>query len=290
MSLSRSASPHTRSSVFRRGGVVITILLLACCGNVPKLPYPRTLTFVSPVYLPLIEAVPNKLGVAGCGQVGTLGGAWCYAWSPYPGVQAGIEAVPMIRDASSVYALRLGGNSDWLMGFNEPDLAGQADLTPDEAAQLWRIVEAKWPDKLLVAPVPSHLHPYWLHGFYAAYVTRYGQAPRLDALAMHCYLPTAQECIALAEQYEGLAQAWGIREGWVTEFAWTSVSADWQAQIAQFTTYLEQSDFWMRYAPFVSYETCDNEFWDCATAGDPSLFDRFGQLTDIGRMYQRVPQ
>lgn len=289
MSLSRSASPNTRSSVFRRAILFVAILLLAGCGNVPKLPYPRTLTFVSPVYLPLVQATPNKLGVAGCG-CSSLGCGWCYSWSPWPNVSPGIEAVPMIRDASSVYALRLGGNSDWLMGFNEPDLAGQADLTPDEAAQLWRIVEAKWPDKLLVAPVPSHLHPYWLHGFYAAYVTRYGQAPRLDALAMHCYLPTAQECIALAEQYEGLAQAWGIREGWVTEFAWTSVSADWQAQIAQFTTYLEQSDFWMRYAPFVSYETCDNEFWDCATAGDPSLFDRFGQLTEVGRMYQRVPQ
>ena len=53
---------------------------------------------------------------------------------------------------------------------------------------------------------------------------------------------------------------------------------------------LFRSPFWTRYAPFVSRETCDNEFWDCATAGDPSLFDRFGQLTEVGRAYQRAPQ
>jgi hypothetical protein len=53
---------------------------------------------------------------------------------------------------------------------------------------------------------------------------------------------------------------------------------------------MEASTFWTRYAPFVSHETCDNVYWNCATAGDPSLFDRFGQLTDIGRLYQRAQE
>lgn len=245
--------------------------------------------FRSPLLLPLVVSAPNKLGLAGgnSAQAADLGASWVYQWVPQ--CNAGdVECVPMIWGRNDMTATVSSGT--WLMGFNEPDLGGQSNLLPVEAAVLWREIECRWPHKRLVAPAPSHENPYWIEGFFSAYVSAYGRAPRLDALAMHCYLPTAQECIALAEQYEGLAQAWGIREGWVTEFAWTSVSADWQAQIAQFTTYLEQSDFWMRYAPFVSYETCDNEFWDCATAGDPSLFDRFGQLTDIGRMYQRVPQ
>jgi hypothetical protein len=249
----------------------------------------NALTFVSPVYLPVVYSVPNKLGVAGCGPCVTLGCSWCYSWSPWPGASAGVERVPMIRDATNVNVAQLGGNSDWLMGFNEPDLAGQADLAPDIAAALWRRIEERWPDKRLVAPVPSHLHPDWLVQWYEAYQIRYGQAPRIDALAMHCYL-SATKCIALAQEYEGLATLWGVQEGWVTEFAYTAVVPNWEAQIAQLVTYLEQTPFWTRYAPFVSHESCDNEFWNCAAAGDPSLLDGFGQLTDIGRAYQRAPQ
>lgn len=272
--------------------LIIVALLSGCVGQLPR-PFVSPLAvpapFVSPLYLPLIAAVPNKLGVAGCGSCVTLGCSWCYAWSPSVNVLDDIETVPMIRDADDLTVAQLGGNSPWLMGFNEQDLTGQADLSPSEAAVLWRQIEQRWPDRKLVAPAPSHLHPEWLVQWWFAYEGQYGQTPRVDAIAMHCYL-SAENCIALAEQYEGLAAIWGIREGWVTEFAYTEIVPNWEQQIAQFVTYLEQSDFWTRYAPFVSHETCDNEFWNCAAAGDPSLFDAFGQLTDIGRSYQRAPQ
>jgi len=199
----------------------------------------------------------------------------------------------MIRDASNVNVTLLGGNSDWLMGFNEPDLCPeQACLTPDMAAILWRDVERKWPDRKLVAPVPSHLHPAWIEQWRASYIELYGQAPRVDALALHCYFRTARDCIALAQRYEALAQSWGVREGWVTEFAFTPAVANWQAQIAGFVAYLERSTFWTHYAPFVSYTPCvtDDPYWDCAASGDPSLLTVFGQLTDIGRLYQRATE
>ena len=247
--------------------------------------------FASPVYLPQVQAVPNKLGVAGCGSCAELGCAWCYAWSPWPGQSAGVESVPMIRDASNVQVTLLGGNSGWLMGFNEPDLAGQAELTPIAAAVLWREIERKWPERRLVAPAPSHLHPEWLVQWYEVYTQMYGAQPRVDALALHCYL-SAAECIELAQQYEGLAALWGIREGWLTEFAYTAVTTDWQAQISTLTTYIEQTPFWARYAPFVSHMPCaaGDPFWNCQSGGDPSLFMLDGRLTEVGRAYQRVPQ
>ncbi len=262
------------------------LLLLACSAAEVSAPEP----FASPVYLPQVYAAPNKLGVAGCGPCASLQCYWCYSWSPLPSVSPGIEHVPMIRDADDLAVSELGGNSDWLMGFNEPDLSGQANLSPGQAALLWREIEAKWPDRKLVAPAPSHLHPEWLVQWWIAYQDRYGQPPRVDALALHCYHRTAADCIRLAREYEGLAEVWGVKEGWVTEFAFTVVVPNWKTQVSEFVTYLEQSPFWTRYAPFVSRETCDNEFWDCATAGDPSLFDRFGQLTEVGRAYQRAPQ
>src|SRR5574343_224524 len=288
----------------QRAGLIALIILLSGCTARPPVLFrsplatpdvsqaayeANALTFVSPVYLPVVDSVPNKLGVAGCGPCGALGCAWCYSWSPWPGAPVGVERVPMIRDATNVNVTQLGGNSAWLMGFNEPDLAGQANLSPERAAELWRELERKWPDRKLVAPAPSHLHPEWLVQWWVAYEERYGQPPRVDALALHCYL-SADNCIRLAQEYAGLAEVWGIREGWVTEFAFTPVVPNWEQQVSEFVTYLEQSPFWTHYAPFVSRETCDNEFWDCATAGDPSLFDRFGQLTEVGRAYQRAPQ
>jgi hypothetical protein len=272
------------SRVFRRGGVVITILLLACCGNVPKLPYPpRTLTFDSPLYLPQVYAQPNKLGVAGgdAAQVAALGAAWHYTWS----IQCDDPAcVPMIWGAADVD--KPATDSAWLLGFNEPDLAGQANLTPQAAALLWHDVEARYPERKLVAPAPSHEHFDWLLGFYAAYVTTYGHAPRLDALALHCYLPTAAECIALGRRFVGLAQAWDIAEVWVTEFAFVpAYSYNAEREARAFVTWLEQTPRITRYAPFVAHIACDWSWPDCRKSADPSLFDAFGQLTEMGTWY-----
>jgi hypothetical protein len=274
----------------------LVVLLLAGCTVPPPVSFRSPLAVpeqLHRLYVPGVFGSPNKLGLAGCGSCVTLGCAWCYSWSPWPGSSAGVERVPMIRDKTNVSVTQLGGNSDWLMGFNEPDLCPeQACLTPAEAAVLWREIETRWPDKRLVAPAPSHLHPEWLVQWYLAYQERYGQAPRIDALAMHCYWRTADDCITLAQEFEGLAEIWGIQEGWVTEFAFTQTTANWQAQIRQFTESLERSAFWTRYAPFVSHIPCsaDDVYWNCAASGDPSLLTTFGQLTDIGRMYQRATE
>lgn len=273
--------------------LVLSVVLSSCTARPPVL-FQSPLQVAAPeqqAYVPLVVSAPNKLGIAGCGSCATLGCSWCYSWSPWPGASAGVERVPMLRDASNMQVTLLGGNSEWLMGFNEPDLCPQqACLTPEQAAQLWREIEAKWPDKKLVAPAPSHLHPEWLVQWYLAYQDRYGAAPRVDALALHCYWRTAADCITLAEEYAGLAELWDIREGWVTEFTFTPIVADWQAQIVQFTAYLERSAFWTRYAPFVSHVPCaaNDPYWDCAASGDPSLLTVDGQMTEIGRMYQHA--
>ena len=245
------------------------------------------------VLMPLLgkAPAPPKLGIAGASptQVKTLGGSWYHNWGPMPGVAAGVEAVPMIwgRDVPTT----VGGNSMYLLGMNEPDMDGQSNLTPQEGAQIWRKIELAFPGKLLISPVPSHEDPEWLVRFRDAYRAMYGRWPRLDGLALHCYIPEQGGCIALGQKYVGWARAWGANEIWVTEFAYLPMWAqNAEAQAREFVAWLEAEPLVKRYAPFTAYIRGGDPNWphtDPAT--NPSLFVASGstQLTAMGRWYKR---
>lgn len=100
---------------------------------------------------------------------------------------------------------------------------------------------------------------------------------------------SADECIALIEHYKGLAEGWGVKEGWLTEFAYTpeACGAGWRDELEKLVTYLDSEPWITRYAPYVSVQDCTDGTWDCAVAGDPSLFTEAGGvvLTEIGRAY-----
>jgi hypothetical protein len=78
--------------------------------------------------------------------VKAVGAAWYYNWSASPaqGV-SGAEYVPMVWGAASVTASNLNrakASGRVLLGFNEPDLAGQANLTVEKALELWPQLQA----------------------------------------------------------------------------------------------------------------------------------------------------
>ena len=81
---------------------------------------------------------------------------------------------------------QVGGNSPYILGFNEPDLSSQANLTPQRAAVLWRRIEQAYPHRLLVSPAVSCGDLYWLVRFRSAYRELYGTWPRFDVLAACC--------------------------------------------------------------------------------------------------------
>jgi Glycosyl hydrolase catalytic core len=76
------------------------------------------------------------------------GVSWMYDWAAAPnGVTAprGVEFVPMIwgEKAADPATLRTAKkNGSTLLGFNEPDLAGQSDLTVERALELWPRLQA----------------------------------------------------------------------------------------------------------------------------------------------------
>ncbi|HEV7655131.1 MAG TPA: glycoside hydrolase family protein [Mycobacteriales bacterium] len=75
------------------------------------------------------------------------GVSWFYDWGPDDkGVTVpGVEFVPMIwgsadTDAATIARAKASGST--LLGFNEPDLAGQAQLSVDTALSLWPTLQA----------------------------------------------------------------------------------------------------------------------------------------------------
>ncbi|GLY14724.1 hypothetical protein Kisp01_17390 [Kineosporia sp. NBRC 101677] len=71
------------------------------------------------------------------------GVSWFYNWAPDPqGIPApaGVEFVPMIWGADAVNESTLAtakSNGDTLLGFNEPDLGEQSNMTVERALELW---------------------------------------------------------------------------------------------------------------------------------------------------------
>src|SRR6185437_12976196 len=66
------------------------------------------------------------------------GASWYYTWSATPGVAepAGVQFVPMVWGSANVTASTLSQvkhEGPVLLGFNEPDMSSQSNLTPAQA-------------------------------------------------------------------------------------------------------------------------------------------------------------
>jgi beta-glucosidase len=120
--------------------------------------------------------------------------SWLYSWSLFPANESCPGVVlpfePMFwgsastKNASALFATPA---STAVLGFNEPNGAGQSDLTPAEAASLWPVVAAaaKAHGLALVAPAPSGTDTAWLDAFFSLCA---GCEADIAAIAMHPYV------------------------------------------------------------------------------------------------------
>lgn len=152
-----------------------------------------------------------------------------------------LESMPMIWPGyfAANPCHPLGGNSDWVLGINEPELAGQANRTPEQGAVIQRQMEICYPDRLIASPATT-TDPDWLGEMYDAYVSLYGQAPRFDALAVHCYahngVDVMTRCRYMLDRMDAYADEWGIDKIMVTEYAAVDMSRTNQLRLL-FRTY-----------------------------------------------------
>jgi len=221
-------------------------------------------------------------------QLKSLNLDWHYTWRSRA-VTNDPPFVPMVRDAGDLQesahryvteALPVTG-AEHLLGFNEPDLKGQANMTTGKAVELWPQLEAF--GLRLGSPATTKPDAWWLGEFMRKAKNK---GLRIDFMTMHCYgWPNAEDFLRkvreLHERYD--------RPVWVTEYA----VADWKATSttrnrysrAQVEDFMRETVAGMRAMPYV-----ERFAWKTRPAGDipmrtSSLFHTDGSLTSTGRLY-----
>jgi hypothetical protein len=216
-----------------------------------------------------------------------VGATWCYNWSP-GGKPCGddVEFIAMIwcADVPAYIA-----PSRKLAGANEPDQPSQCNKSPREYVATWRMIEERFGDRALIAPVPSQEHLDWLLEFRREYIEQVGAPPRFDYLAMHCYVSHAEHCIAILDFYTRLVDEWGIAGGViVTEFAIFPClnPSGYLAEARKLIEHFEDEPRVAGYAWFAN--AIDETAWwwyGLGAACNSQLLRPDGTYSEIGRMY-----
>jgi hypothetical protein len=237
-------------------------------------------------------AAPCKRGIAANTAPGAAffpAVAWWYDWSASgSGAGAGIEFVPMIWGASSVTAT-LPSASKYLLTFNEPNFHAQSNLTAQQAASYWPMIEAK--ARAVGVPIVSPAmnfcgpasmcngtDPYqYLKDFFAACT-----GCQVDYVAVHwynCDLPSLRDYLEPGGNLEGFEQ-FG-KPIWLTELSCngSAMPADQEAYMRAAIPYLESNPNVFRYSWF-SADPIPNA----------KLVNSDGSPTALGQVYIDLPQ
>ena len=200
------------------------------------------------------------------------------------------QFVPMIFGAKDLALLsdptKLA-NTDVLLGFNEPDVWSQSNLTVSQALDLWPQLMAT--GKRLGSPAVSTDQAFgkgtWLDSFMTGAAAR---GYTVDFVAVHYY--TANTDVAAFKAYlEAVHDAYG-KPIWVTEWSlvdWLHLDRfsfeDNAKFIAEATKMMDDLDFVERQSWYSSYEGMDG-------ASHNNLFNPDGTLTPIGIALQQLPR
>jgi uncharacterized repeat protein (TIGR02543 family) len=246
--------------------------------------------------------VSAKKGIAaasfGPASILTAGASWYYNWrsSPNSGtVPAGTQApeyVPMIHDLGSVTdatinaltTAQANGTYKYLLGFNEPDQAGQANMTVAQAIAAWPRLMGT--GLILGSPAPSWPTITWLSDFMTQAAA---QNLRVDFVCLHYYRSPA-DTNSVTELKNLLTNAYNSfkKPIWLTEFGAPDCSVlGWcgsappltqaitDAHVKKVLAMLENLPFVQRYAWFMDAS-------QTAGFGFTSIFNGNGSLTQTG--------
>lgn len=220
------------------------------------------------------------------------GASWYYNWGATPnGVTApGVSYVPMIWGTANVTSATLSQVSQEghiLLGFNEPDLPSQANMTVAQALDLWPKLMATGmtlgsPAVASGAATPGG----WLDQFMAGVKAR---GYRVDFITVHRYggdFNTSQAVPELESYLQAIYARYHLPV-WLTEFALTNFSGGTatfptEAQQAAFLTaatqMLDGLPYVQRYAWF-SLPTS-------AGSGTTGLFNPGPSVTRVGQAFE----
>ncbi|XP_052785112.1 uncharacterized protein LOC128220664 [Mya arenaria] len=162
----------------------------------------------------------------------------------------------------------------YVLGYNEPNKADQADMTPKQAADFWPEVERLAAGLPLISPVTAGQNFPWLDEFF-----RLCHNCRVDYIGAHLYRCNADEIMTFVQK---LHQRYH-KKVWLTEFACPHTE-DENVQLHLMQTLLprlEAANYIYRYAWFSARPHGTGMVKTSA-----SLLDRNSStLTKIGRFY-----
>ncbi|GAA4598159.1 hypothetical protein GCM10023194_74900 [Planotetraspora phitsanulokensis] len=180
---------------------------------------------------PVVVAKSAKKGVGVWGMPGVSaslkksGASWYYTWATTrDGITTPSSAafVPMIWGADSVTSQNLAkakAAGPYLLGFNEPDMGGQANMTPEKALSLWpKLMSA---GKVLGSPAVAYGGDRaggWLDKFMSGAKAK---GYRVDFITLHWYggdFNTANATNQLRSYIQAVYKRYH-KPIWLTEFA-----------------------------------------------------------------------
>jgi hypothetical protein len=221
-----------------------------------------------------------------CTDIDKLNVSWYYNWTPAPNCPSGtgIEFIPMIWSEKYLfdenykkYLLPLIG-SDYpaLLGYNEPNWDGQAEMSVKTALRYWPMLE-KTGLRLGSPATTGRSGLDWTIEFMKG-VKEKGY--RLDFLALHWYGNCS--CTDYLKDFLDYYDAWGMPM-WLTE--WSCYKQDMKTN----------TDFLKKAIPLLnSYENMERYAWYSNRTTSESyrgaaLFDSTGTATPTGEIYLDYP-
>ena len=225
------------------------------------------------------------------GDVAALTPFWFYTWgTPLPATPpSNCEFVPMFWGGANVTTenialveqLKAEGLAKYVLGFNEPDQAGQSDMTVSQALALWPQLESI--GLPLGSPAPSWPTIPWFTDFMDSVQA---EGLRVDFICVHMYVGLDDS--SFVQVLQTLYDTYHLPI-WITEFA----TADWNATTPASNPYtpgqvlafmqrllprLDSLGFVRRYSWF-SGDPTSAALWPSA------LVDATGALTNLGAWY-----
>jgi hypothetical protein len=163
-------------------------------------------------------------------RLAAAGASWFYNWSTTGTSSTGASAAEYVPQAwnappaDTIAALTAGrqqGKYRYLLGFNEPDLTDQANMTVTEALDAWPALQSI--GLTLGSPAPGNYWSGWLDQFMTGAAQR---GYRVDFIALHIY-PDWTNPGAIEEVRGTLADAWNKwhKPIWLTEIGTVDTSA-----------------------------------------------------------------
>jgi hypothetical protein len=238
-----------------------------------------------------------KKGIGSCSPVTSsaelaeLRLGWYYNWRPFSKIDPvpGVEFVPMFWSARDVTPENIAAvnqsGATHVLGFNEPDMDGQSNMTPEECLDLWpQLMTLK---QLLGSPAPANAT--WLDKFMPKAKRR---GLRVDFVCLHRY-PDISDPGAVNEVQALIDDAWrkyGLPI-WFTECGAADVSAWRQSQLSKPTPAMAQAFLANLLAMFERHPSVERYAWFADRVANEyalgAIFDPVAsRLTAMGQIYR----